>query len=1752
MLKNKKQKTLPKKKILIGAAIAIIAVIVAVIAIMMANKEEKTKKLKRVSDPELARAMTYDQFVDGDENIEGTDYVKFSAFFLRDVNNDGYAEKIKGTCKQIGKEDTLYMEVNVQTEGMLKNGKIEIDGKNFYLVTTAPKDNELKDNYVSTNTKVMEFSDLNNGTQKLLTGVIRSGDYSYSSSTASAIGSNINNLSREDNKIIFTGVYVDDAGNETEIRKEIDLTTDWYGSTSADLYAQGSTQYDIETRKDETKGTIVFDVDIRALETKRLLNVSRNYVEGTIPQLNGYDPISVTISSTVTMFDYDSSSRKFMIIRDAKTDDDGNIVSTVSEVNDYEINITYPLAAYNATNSKIVTIKIPVMTYFEGFNNPNTEFTNPYRSRNANTTLIWEFRGNEGYMVDYDLELGQYMTSPYSRYVISKNKPLKIYNGLSEKEENDTYVVEWYIDKGLQANSDAITMKETKNDESLVSDQFVKKDSSTESMENLTSVTGIGFANINKFLPTDGWVKVYDDETDNLLITFTKDNWKQYTRDAFYKFEVPVKHVRIETSETNISTYMYVYLQKELDDEYITTNYTREQFDEIQYIFSQLAVYYGEKFVGSTNRYVKYEAPVSIANLKLSKSVLSTQVTEKNFKITIEAVTDATQNQVSWRNGSFLIKIPQDIIVTEQNEVTINNSNVEISTCEYFENENGKFIKINTKNKTNSMQDFDIVINANLTPDPRIPTKTDTFELYASNDEVVDYYTSIGDMYDVNDNLNTKEKVLWTTSAVSLISPNTLLTNQTISNFDEEGSLIVSPQIADVKPALATTEEKEVRVGAQIRNNYSGNISEIKLLGKIPFEGNTYVISGEDLKSSFSTKMTEAGLEIPEELKGKIKVYYSENENPTRDLTDGENNWKTANQIENWDNIKTFLIDFEDEVMEVGAEYTFYYNVKIPNGLAFNQTAYSHHGVYFVLNTPEGKYRSQTEPNKIGIRIVKKYGLEIQKYQKEKDNFVSGATYMIAEEADENGDVKVKTAVTNASGVAEFNNLYAEKRYTIQEVKTPSDYELNDNQLTFIAHVNDDGSLNVETLDGVAREGLYVETDESNEYKVIAKLEDEVKAKLRIKKTEEGTVTLLKGVKYKLTGEGLSQGGRSAVTNANGEINISGLKLGEEYTLEEIKATGYYLASPIKFVIRNEDGVYKVDVTEGKTKGTNVTEEENIPVINLEVEDEKIPTYNLEISKIKKVTSVTGGQDGEQQEDTVYLQGAKFKLYKDSKEIGSYVTDENGLLTISGLYQYIEGRDEEAVYVLKETLAPEGYVKVKDITFKVDGSTGELKFVDIDGKDEKYEVNGNTVKLIIEDSPSFKLKKKDAETGEKLAGVKFAIYDVESGKVPAKNSKGEILGIKENINGKEYYTVTTDGNGELTADLPEGMYEADEVYAPDKYDISDSTYYFGVGVSRESKTGLKATGAKVIGGSDDDSLEKIVNTDDGGYIVGGTFSENMTLENGYVATSNGQYDIILIKYSLNEDIEWVKTLGGNGSEYIESVIETSDGGYLVGGYYFSSKIEFDNGTIITGKSSSASGMVIKMSSNGVIEWVKKIGTIKGGGSLNDDRVYSVSEAMDGSYVVGGYFSSGPILDLGDGVTLKVKGSSSGLVVKYSSDGKTLWAKAVGTMSATSIEEISGTSDNGCIVGCEFLGSSLTLENGSIFTNKSTYLLRTDVVLIKYNSNGEIEWAKSIGGQAEQRIKGIFETANGGYVVGLCTDGSNSLYFDNTVVRCKKR
>ena len=1759
-LKGKFKKGFSKKEI-ISIAIFAVAIIATIIAIVVNQSNEQSSRRKKiVAGGELARAMTYDQFVDGDEAVDGTDNVKFSAFFLRDINGDGYAEKIKGTCKQIGKEDTLYMEVNVRTDGILKNAKIEIDGKNFYLATTIPKDNELKDNYIGTNIKTLEFNDLANGTQKLITGIVRSGDYSYSSLKANAIGSNINNLSRNDNKIIFTGTYVGSDGNEIEIKKEVVLQTDWYGTTSASISTSNSTYYDIQDRQDEENGTITLTAGIRASENDSQLKLKKNYIEGVIPQLNGYDPISVTSESSTDSFTYDETTRKFTATREAISDDNGNITKSVSKDNYYTLKIVYPLEAYKSLDSTVVTIQIPVMTYYEGYNNQNTEFTNPYKSNEAKGTLTYTFRGPQEQSTKLDIKVGEYMYNPTYRYVVSKKKPLRIYNEISSEEKNDNYIVSWYVSKGTNETTDGLIIKERKNGEDIVSDSFVKNDSTTDPMENITTNIGIGFSNADKFLAEDGFIKVYDDETDELLVTFTKDDWGKYTKSSPYRFSMPVKHIRVETSETQSSQYFYVYSQKQLDDEYITTNYTREQFDNLKYIKSNLNVYAGEKLLGTLTHSANYEAPYSIAELTISKDTVSTQLTEKNEILTIKATADENANQVGWSNGSFLIKLPTDIITTEINNVEINNTNVNITSYEYIENDNGRFIKVNTQNISSTPQTFEIKLDTNITPDPRIATTTENFELWASNEEGADYYYGSADIYDVNDNLNITEMVHKSTTRISLIAPNSLLTNQLASGFDQKGTQVVSPQIADVKPQLATvsqdTPEKTVRIGAQIKNNYSSVITDVMILGKIPFEGNTYVLSGEDLGSEFTTKMTEAGIEVPEILKDKVVVYYSENETPDKDLTKEANGWKTADNITNWDNIKTFLIDFKDTEVASGAEYTFYYTIKVPNGVDYNKKSFSHHGIYFALKTTEGKYKTQTEPNKLGLRIAEKYNLELQKYQTGKANLVPGATYKITKEATDTEDEESKTAVTNAEGKLELQNLYVKRTYTIEEIKVPEDYELNTDVIKIIGTIQEDGSLQVEKTQGTTKEDIEItKAGEDEPYKVTIKVEDEAKAKLKITKTEKDTAIPLRGIRYKLTGEDLPESGKNVTTNINGEVVIKGLKVGEEYTLEEVKADGYYLATePIKFTITNTDGIYEINVSEGTVKETTVTEEENLPIANIQIEDEKIPTYNLEISKIQRITSTALTEDelkakAEQalsSTDTVYLAGAKFKLYKDTKEIGTYVTDENGKITLNNLYQYIDGKDEEATYTLKETLSPEGYSKVQDITFKVDGTSGELKFINTEGKNESYTVENNTVKLLVEDSPSFKLIKKDAETNELLSNIKFAIYNIDDDTpTPAQNSKGEIIGTKEIIDGREYYTVTTDDKGELTADLPEGMYKAVEVEAPDKYDLSDSTYYFGIGTSREGRGGLQAIYANEIGTTESDGITTVVETSDGGYIVGGYFTteslnigNDMKLVNGSSMSGTYDEDGMVIKYNKSGDVEWVKGISGSSREKVTSIIESKEGGYLIGGYSNSISVAFDN-ELVFGDADTVCygrGFMVKIDNDGKYEWGKEVITQKRywNDTLCALEINTLIETNDGGYIMGGCF--GGKIELENNIALtsndsKWGGNTDGLIIKYNGSREAEWAQIISGEHAENIKKIIQTDDGSIIVGGYFKSKSIDLDNGISLTNKVQENWYADGMIVKYSADGDVKWAKVIGGNNDDEINTVVYTNDGGFIVG---------------------
>ena len=1771
MLKN--HNGMKVKLILIGGIVAIILAMVIGIAIVNVKRVNIAKK-----NSELAKSIEYDQVKDGEEIVDDTnECVKFDAFFLRDLDGDGNEEKIRGTCKQIGQEDILYMNLSVDTAGYLKDAKITIKDGNFYFQTSLPQDEQLKDNYIGNNIRTIEFNDLNSETQKVITGLVRSGDYSNPESINSAIGDNVNNYSKLDS-ITLTGTYVNADDQETPITKTVNFNVDWYGTANAEIINQTQSTYSLENRIDENNKTVTLDFSIDTQETDKELILKDNHVTAEIPQLNGFDPISVTYTGSNADSYYDAETKVLEIYREAQVEEDGTVTSGISRDNSYTVQVVYPLEAYQ--NMGEIVLKIPVSTYYEGYNNTSSEFTNPYTSNTATGILTATYTKTVPSETTLETIVGKYLYNPEGRFIVSKEKPLKIYNGTNEDEKDDKYQVVWNVNLGAEGESTGLVLKETPDGQEQISDNFIKVDSSKESMENATSNIGIAFSGADNLLKEDGWIKVYDDETGDLLATFTKEDWSNYTSENPYTYEFPVKHIRVETSDTNANSTIYVYNLKVLDDEYITTTYTREDFDNFKNIESSFVAYMNGTDLGTSEGTALYEEPFSIAKVGISENIIPIQSTTKNEKITISASYDSANNEGGWVNGSFIVKLPEEILSAEINNVEIDNGNVGIASYELVERDGIKLIKINTQNADETPQSYNITIDVSLTPDSRISAKDSTIELYSANGVDSDYYYSANDIYDVNDNLNTEEKVNYNTINMSFVSSNSLLTNQIGSNYDDKGSQIVSPQVADVKPVYGVTspeEEKEVTIGVQIRNNSENTISDIQILGKIPFEGNTYAISGENLNSEFTTRMKDTGITVPEDLQQYATLYYSENENPDRDLTNEQNGWKTAEEVTNWDNIKTYLIDLGEYVMPTETEYVFNYTVKIPEGIELNKVSYSHHGVYFSIDTDQGKYKTQTEPDKLGFRIAEKYNLELTKYQAGMDKVIPGVTYSITD--DETGESK--TAVTDTQGVLTINDLYAEKSYSLQEIKVPSDYELSSDIIKFTGHMDGEGNLSVEKTQGKTREDIQVVKQEGQDYKVIVKVEDGVKASLKIHKTEQGTEKALQNVKYRLTGYKLPENGRILTTNPSGEASINGLYVDYEYTLQETKAEGYYLSNPITFKIVNSNGSYAVQITNGTVKNQTVTEENNIPTVTLDLEDEKIPTYSLQIIKVKKTIESRLTEDKEEAQEELendgetkeipevtYLSGAKFKLYKGTEEIGKFETDSTGTVTINNLYQHIEGKGESATYTLKEVLAPQGYVNIKDITFKVQNVDGVLQFINTSGKEENYTVDGNTVKLTIEDSPSFKLIKKDKETGELIPNVKFSIYSIDDGTdKPALNSKGEILGDREIINGREYYTVSTDEKGELVVDLTEGLYKAVEVEAPDKYDTKNKVYYFGIGTSVEVPEGMISTWAENVGGDSTDYISSVAATSDGGHLACGYFSSSTIQIGNETLTNKGNYDGIIIKYDAEGEVEWTKVIGGTGLDEMTSVAETSDGGFVAGGDFQSDTIQIENEKLTS--NGLKEGVIIKYNSSGDLEWVKKVE-----GNYNDG-VKSIAPTTDGGVLVGGYFASSSIkigdrtltnsdseaasgyedafivkfnakgeidwldsfgnADSQDGVNSIVEvedgsyivagfSKDESILMKYNSSGEVEWTKNI--EQKDSVVSVTKASDGGFITGGYFTTNTINIGTKMVSNNGSI-----DGLVIKFNANGEVEWAKNIGGTAYDYIESIYATADEGFVVG---------------------
>lgn len=303
---------------------------------------------------------------------------------------------------------------------------------------------------------------------------------------------------------------------------------------------------------------------------------------------------------------------------------------------------------------------------------------------------------------------------------------------------------------------------------------------------------------------------------------------------------------------------------------------------------------------------------------------------------------------------------------------------------------------------------------------------------------------------------------------------------------------------------------------------------------------------------------------------------------------------------------------------------------------------------------------------------------------------------------------------------------------------------------------------------------------------------------------------------------------------------------------------------------------------------------------------------------------------------------------------------------------------------------------------------------------------------------------------------------------------------------------------------------------------------------------------KTIGGSDTDFSTAFEPTADGGYIIGGYSTSNISGEK--TENSNGQIDIWIVKIDGSGNIMWQNTIGGSGDDYLISIKQTSDGGYIVGAG--------SDSNISGDKTENSRGgldyWILKLNASGNIVWQKTYG-----GSQPEFDNYVV-QTSDGGYFVGGYSDSGVSGDKTD----PSNGQRDLWALKLDSTGAIVWQNSIGGSLVDRPSMAFQTADGGYIYGA-FSFSSISGDK----TEDSRG--GTDNWIVKLDSSGNVQWDRTFGGSDSDVLRDLIPTNDGGYLVGgysksnisgdktensqgdydywiLKLDGSGNLVWQNTI------
>lgn len=297
-------------------------------------------------------------------------------------------------------------------------------------------------------------------------------------------------------------------------------------------------------------------------------------------------------------------------------------------------------------------------------------------------------------------------------------------------------------------------------------------------------------------------------------------------------------------------------------------------------------------------------------------------------------------------------------------------------------------------------------------------------------------------------------------------------------------------------------------------------------------------------------------------------------------------------------------------------------------------------------------------------------------------------------------------------------------------------------------------------------------------------------------------------------------------------------------------------------------------------------------------------------------------------------------------------------------------------------------------------------------------------------------------------------------------------------------------------------------------------------VAKYSITG-RLEWAKQAGGAEEDAGISVTTDSSDKIIVAGTFRSLATFGKGEAnetqIASVGDKDIFIAKFTKTGNLEWAKSAGGTGEDMPNKIVMANSDSVIICGRYWVSAIFGKNESAeITLNSEGRDDIFIAQ-----YKWSGSLEFAKTSGGGFKDEALSLCVTTNGYIMVTGCFQYEATFGKGGGsyVALNSRGLDDIFIAKYKANGLLVWAKSAGGIQEDRGYGIASFSDDSVIITGNFRMTSRFGDSGAYIYLTSTG--ESDAFFARYNSTGDILWAKKAGGVLDDV----------GFDIGVMSDGN---------------